>query len=187
MPPTRRDLTVAVLSVRSAPARVDAPSGVQTAAGRIRAGLRDAAAVLPDGPRGLLPGLVDGDVSGLDPQLAADFKTAGLSHLTAVSGTNVAIVTGAVLLLLRGLTVGPRTSAVGAGVALAGIRGAGPALAERAAGGGDGGDRAAGARVGSAAVGVAGARSGGARAGVRLPAAGAGSRASRCPCWRQPG
>jgi competence protein ComEC len=121
MPPTRRDLTVAVLSVRSAPVRVEPPSTMQTAAGRVRAGLRDAAAVLPDGPRGLLPGLVDGDVSGLDPQLAADFKTAGLSHLTAVSGTNVAIVTGAVLLLLRGLTVGPRTSAVGAGVALAGF------------------------------------------------------------------
>jgi competence protein ComEC len=121
MLPTHRDLTVAALSVRSAPARVEPPSAMQTAAGRVRAGLRDAAAVLPDGPRGLLPGLVDGDVSGLDPQLAADFKTAGLSHLTAVSGTNVAIVTGAALLLLRGLTVGPRTSAVGAGVALAGF------------------------------------------------------------------
>jgi competence protein ComEC len=121
LPPTHHDLTVAVLAVRSAPAGVDRPSAVQTAAGRLRAGLRDAAAVLPAGPRGLLPGLVDGDVSGLDPQLAADFKTAGLSHLTAVSGTNVAVVTGAVLLLLRGLTAGPRTSAVGAGVALAGF------------------------------------------------------------------
>ncbi len=120
-PPSRRDLTAAVLSVRSAPARVDPPSAVQTAAGTIRTGLREAAAVLPEGPRGLLPGLVDGDVSGLDPQLAADFKTAGLSHLTAVSGTNVAIVTGAVLLLLRALTVGPRTSAVAAGMTLAGF------------------------------------------------------------------
>jgi competence protein ComEC len=121
MPPARRDLTAAVVSVRSRPTRVEAPSAVQTAAGRVRAGLRDAAAVLPDGPRGLLPGLVDGDVSGLEPQLAGDFKTAGLSHLVAVSGTNVAIVIGAVLLLLRGLTVGPRMSAAGAGVALAGF------------------------------------------------------------------
>ena len=121
MPPSRRDLTVAVLSVRSAPVRVDPPSVVQAAAGRVRAGLRDAAAVLPAGPRGLLPGLVDGDVSGLDPQLAADFRTAGLSHLTAVSGTNVTIVTGAVLLLLRGLRVGRLLSTVGAGVALVGF------------------------------------------------------------------
>jgi competence protein ComEC len=121
VPPSRHDLTVAVLTVHSAPIRVDAPSAVQAAAGRVRAGLRDAASVLPEGSRGLLPGLVDGDVSGLDPQLAADFRTAGLSHLTAVSGTNVAIVTGAVLLLLRALTVGPRTSAVAAGLALAGF------------------------------------------------------------------
>ncbi|HEY6744480.1 MAG TPA: ComEC/Rec2 family competence protein [Mycobacteriales bacterium] len=120
-PPARDDLTVAVLTVRSPPTRIGPPSSVQTAAGRIRAGLRDAAAVLPDGPRGLLPGLVDGDVSGLDPALADDFRIAGLSHLTAVSGTNVAIVAGAVLLLLRGMTVGPRTSAVAAGIAIAGF------------------------------------------------------------------
>jgi len=120
-PPDRDDITVAVLSARSAPSQVGPPSRVQTAAGRIRAGLRDAAAVLPEGPRGLLPGLVDGDVSGLDPALADDFKTSGLSHLTAVSGTNVAIVAGAVLLLLRALTVGPRASAMLAGAAIAGF------------------------------------------------------------------
>jgi competence protein ComEC len=120
-PPDRHDLTVAVLAARSKPDRIGPPSRLQTAAGRIRAGLRDAAAVLPEGPRGLLPGLVDGDVSGLDPALAADFKTAGLSHLTAVSGTNVAIIAGAVLLLLRAMTVGPRTSALLAGAAIAGF------------------------------------------------------------------
>lgn len=120
-PPSRDDLTVAVLSARSAPTDVGPPSTAQTAAGRIRAGLRDAAAVLPEGPRGLLPGLVLGDTSGLDPGLAEDFKTAGLSHLTAVSGTNCTIVTGVVLLLLRLLTVGPRTSAFVAGLALVGF------------------------------------------------------------------
>jgi competence protein ComEC len=120
-PPTRDDLTVAVLSARSAPADVGPPSRAQTAAGRVRAGLRDAAAVLPEGPRGLLPGLVLGDTSGLDPALADDFKAAGLSHLTAVSGTNCTIVTGVVLLLLRLLTIGPRVSAALAGLALVGF------------------------------------------------------------------
>lgn len=120
-PPARSDLTVAVLSARSAPAQVGPPSSAQTAAGRIRAGLRDAAAVLPEGPRGLLPGLVLGDTSGLDPELAEDFRAAGLSHLTAVSGTNCTIVTGVVLLLLRLLTVGPRLSALVAGLALVGF------------------------------------------------------------------
>ena len=38
--------------------------------------------------------------------------------MTAVSGTNVAIVTGAILLLLRAMTVGPRVSALVAGTAM---------------------------------------------------------------------
>ncbi|CAA9245629.1 MAG: DNA internalization-related competence protein ComEC/Rec2 [uncultured Corynebacteriales bacterium] len=120
-PPSRDDLTLAVLSARSAPVTVGPPSTAHTAAGNIREGLRDAASVLPEGPRGLLPGLVVGDVSGMDPGLTDDFRTAGLSHLTAVSGTNVAIVTGAVLLLLRRVTAGPRLSAVLAALALAGF------------------------------------------------------------------
>jgi competence protein ComEC len=120
-PPLRRDLTVAVLSARSAPREIQAPPLQQSAAARIRAGLRDAAAVLPDGPRGLLPGLALGDTGGLDPVLAEDFRTAGLSHLTAVSGTNCTIVTGAILLLLRAATVGPRMSAAAAGLALVGF------------------------------------------------------------------
>lgn len=120
-PPLRDDLTVAVLSARAAPRDVGAPSTAQSAAGRIRSGLREASTVLPEGPRGLLPGLVLGDTSGLDPALAEDFRAAGLSHLTAVSGTNITIVTGAVLLLLRVATVGPRISAGAAGLALAGF------------------------------------------------------------------
>jgi competence protein ComEC len=120
-PPLSRDLTVAVLSVRVPPHQVAAPSPAQTSAGRIRSGLREAARVLSEPSRGLLPGLVLGDASGLDPGLAADFRTAGLSHLTAVSGTNCTIVTGAVLLLLRLATVGPLTSAAVSGLALAGF------------------------------------------------------------------
>src|SRR4249920_3689957 len=37
-------------------------------------------------PRGLLPGLVDGATSGLDPVLAQRFQVAGLTHLLAVTG-----------------------------------------------------------------------------------------------------
>ena len=120
-PPLRDDLTVAVLSARTPPLAVRPASAAHRAADRIRAGLREAALVLPPGPRGLLPGLVLGDTSGLDPALAEDFRTAGLTHLLAVSGTNCTIVTGAVLLLLRLGTVGPRTSAVLAGAALVGF------------------------------------------------------------------
>ncbi|HVQ91148.1 MAG TPA: DNA internalization-related competence protein ComEC/Rec2 [Mycobacteriales bacterium] len=120
-PPRRGDLTAAVLTIRGPPELRGGPSLPQRAAGHLRDGLREAAAVLPDGPRGLLPGLVVGDRSGLDPVLVESFKTTGLTHLVAVSGTNVAIVAGSVLLLLRAATAGPRTAAVGGGLALAGF------------------------------------------------------------------
>jgi len=117
-PPINGDLTVAVLQVRGPPRDIGPPPWWQDAAGAVRVGLRDASAVLPDGPAGLLPSLVVGDTSGLPTTVTDEFRTAGLSHLTAVSGTNVAIVCGAVLLLLRSVRVGPRASAVLAGVAL---------------------------------------------------------------------
>lgn len=87
----------AVMLVRGPPERIGTPSAVQRAAGTLRAGLREASDVLPEDQRGLLPGLVVGDVSHLDEEVRLDLATAGLGHLTAVSGTNLAIVAGAVL------------------------------------------------------------------------------------------
>ncbi|MEJ2890264.1 ComEC/Rec2 family competence protein [Actinomycetospora aeridis] len=121
-PPDRADLTVAVLQVRGPPRAVGPVPALQRVAGDLRGGLRDAArAVLAEDPAGLLPGLVVGDTSGVSPGLADDFRTAGLTHLTAVSGTNVAIVCGAVLLLARLGRLGPRTAALLAGLALVGF------------------------------------------------------------------
>ena len=120
-PAQRGDDVAAVLSGRGAPAVRSPPSRVQRAAGVLRAGLQEAVAPLPAAERGLLPGLVVGDTSRLDDELRDDFRTVGLSHLTAVSGTNVAIVTGAVLLLGRRLGVGVRGSPLLAVVALAGF------------------------------------------------------------------
>ncbi len=120
-PPERGDDVAAVLSGRGPPVVLSGPSGVQRAAGQLRAGLRRAVDPLPAGERGLLPGLVVGDTSRLDPSVREDFRTVGLTHLTAVSGTNVAIVVGAVLLLCRRLRVGLRISPVVAAVALAGF------------------------------------------------------------------
>ena len=120
-PPTRSDLTVAVLRVRGAPAEVTAPPWWQSAAGTLRDGLRAASGVLPERSAGLLPGLTVGDTRDQTPEVADDFRAAGLTHLTAVSGANLAVVAGAVLLLLRLLRAGPRVCAVGAGLALIGF------------------------------------------------------------------
>ena len=115
------DDVVAVLSGRGALEVLAGPSRVQQVAGRLRAGLRQAAAPLPERERGLLPGLVVGDVSRLSDDVRTDFRTVGLTHLTAVSGTNVAIVVGAVLLLCRRLGVRLRVAPVLAALALAGF------------------------------------------------------------------
>lgn len=60
-----------------------------------RAGFREAIAWLPGDGGALLAGLAIGDTSRTDDQLQEAMLDAGLSHLTAVSGANCAIVTGA--------------------------------------------------------------------------------------------
>ncbi|MFD4182496.1 ComEC/Rec2 family competence protein [Rhodococcus sp. NPDC058514] len=92
----------------------------QRAAGAVRDRFAAAAqSALPPDAAGLLPGLVVGDTSALPGGVRDDFTAAGLSHLTAVSGANISILIGAVLLLMRALALGPRTSAVVAALALA--------------------------------------------------------------------
>ncbi|MFE0150033.1 ComEC/Rec2 family competence protein [Nonomuraea sp. NPDC059007] len=95
------DLTAALLLVKGTPQPLGTPSWIQTAAGALRSGLRAAADPFPEDQRGLLPALVVGDTSRMDPQVTADFKEAGLTHLTAVSGANLAIIAGAALALSR--------------------------------------------------------------------------------------
>jgi competence protein ComEC len=106
------DLGGVTLFARAAPEPIGRPPWWQRAAGRVRSGLRVAADGLPDGPRGLLPGLVDGDTANLDPVLDERFRLAGLTHLVAVSGTNCSILLGAVLLALRRTRVRPWQRAV---------------------------------------------------------------------------
>ncbi|MCW2508850.1 MAG: hypothetical protein JWP68_1998 [Modestobacter sp.] len=116
------DDVLAVLSARSAPTPLGEPGSVQGAAAGLRAGLaRSAARMLPDRPAGLLPGLVVGDTGGMDPALTAEFRRAGLSHLTAVSGANVAIVVALVLWPLRARGTDRRGQAVVAALAIAGF------------------------------------------------------------------
>ena len=60
--------------------------------GAFRAGTRSAAEGLPDAVRGLVLGMVIGDVSAMPADLQADMKVTSLTHLTAVSGSHFAIV-----------------------------------------------------------------------------------------------
>ena len=111
----------AVLTLARAPARVGRPPPLQTAAGDLRAGLRRAADGLPPDERGLLPGLVLGDTSRLPARLRDDFRTAGLTPLVAVSGANLAIVSGFVLLVGRWSGLRGRALPVLAAASIAGF------------------------------------------------------------------
>jgi competence protein ComEC len=119
--PRGGDLRAAVIAVTGPLVLRGPPPWHQRAAGALRAGLRRACAPLPNKPGGLLPGLVVGDVSALAPDLQADFRATGMTHLTAVSGSNIAIVVGAVLMLARWARAGPRAAAALSAVALAGF------------------------------------------------------------------
>ncbi|RNM13844.1 ComEC/Rec2 family competence protein [Nocardioides pocheonensis] len=91
----------AVLIARGPPTVVASPGPLLAAVDHVRAGIRRAVAPQPPGPRALVPALVDGDDGGLADDLAADFRTAGLTHLLAVSGTNLTLIVGFLLVMAR--------------------------------------------------------------------------------------
>jgi competence protein ComEC len=86
------DDVVAALRPRGAPQSVGPPGLVARAAEHLRSGLREAAAPLPADARGLLPALVIGDTSRTPQDLTDAMLATGMTHLSAVSGSNVAIV-----------------------------------------------------------------------------------------------
>ena len=114
--PTRHDLTVATLNEIGEPT-LERAAPVHRAAQAVRD--RFAAAArrgLPAEQAAMLPALVLGDTSAVTTLVSQEFKTAGMTHLTAVSGANVTIVCGAVLFSAR--VIGPRAAVVLAAVAL---------------------------------------------------------------------
>ncbi|CAN5526753.1 ComEC/Rec2 family competence protein [soil metagenome] len=101
--------------------RAGEPPPLLAAADVVRRDFRDAASGLPGDGGDLLPGLAIGDTSSVSVTLNDAMKTASLSHLTAVSGANCAIVVG--LVLAAGAALGlPRVlRIVVAAVVLAGF------------------------------------------------------------------
>lgn len=82
-------------------AQVAAPDPPWQVVERVRQGLRDAVAGRSDEARALLPALVVGDVSAMPPELTEDFRAAGLTHLTAVSGANLTLLLAFLVTLAR--------------------------------------------------------------------------------------
>lgn len=83
------------------PVFVESAPRYQMLASQLRAGLHKSLRFSPDSAQGLVPGLALGDSSALQPELAEQMKAAGLTHLIAVSGTNVTLLIVVVLAVLR--------------------------------------------------------------------------------------
>ena len=87
------------------PVRIRGPDVWWRGAAAVRSSIRESVAGRPVAERALVPALVVGDDAGLPDGLEQDFRTTGLTHLTAVSGTNLTLVVGFLLLLARTLGV----------------------------------------------------------------------------------
>lgn len=95
------------------------PAAVQVWASGLRGGLRAVAAQLPGAGGELLPGLAVGDTSAVSVTLGTAMREASLSHLTAVSGANCAVIVGLVLMLGRLAALPRAVRLASAGMALA--------------------------------------------------------------------
>ena len=119
-PARTRDLA-GVISTRGPPEMVVGPGPMLVAADQLREAIRTAVSRQPPGPRALVPALVDGDVSGLPEATTSAFRTSGLTHLLAVSGTNLTLVVGFLLLIARWAGVRARGLLVVGGLGVAGF------------------------------------------------------------------
>src|SRR5712691_4392257 len=76
---------------------------------------------LPETSAALLAGLILGEKKGLPPESDEAFRRAGVYHILAVSGFNVALLASSVFFVLSALGISRRATAVTAGAALVGF------------------------------------------------------------------
>ena len=91
----------ATATPRGPPEVLARPGVAWRASDAVRASIRDSVVHRPASQRSLVPALVDGDDTGMPADLTQDFRTTGLTHLTAVSGTNLTLVVGFLLVVAR--------------------------------------------------------------------------------------
>ena len=91
------DDVVAILRASGPPLLTAEAPVIARGAAYVRSRFREATAHLPADAAGLVPALVIGETSATPSDLSAAMTATGMSHLSAVSGSNVAIVLAAAL------------------------------------------------------------------------------------------
>lgn len=114
-PARQGDRAVVVVHARDVVV-LDPPRGILDVAAELRNGLQEVTAGLPQPASGLVAGLSVGDTSAVTDELDAAMKTSSLSHLTAVSGANCALVVG-IAFAVAAACGAPRAIRVVAGLA----------------------------------------------------------------------
>ena len=113
------ELIPVTLSATRAPENLGEPEGLWRITSWLRESFHALCADLPWDAGKILPGMVMGDVSMQDSTLRNQFTVTGLSHLSAVSGSNVAVITGTALLIATACRAGYRSRLVVAALFLA--------------------------------------------------------------------
>ncbi|MBK7722999.1 MAG: ComEC/Rec2 family competence protein [Austwickia sp.] len=109
---------VARVAARGPPERLAHGPALVVGAERVREGLRASVVELPADAAGLVPALVIGDRSLTPAELTDAMRATGMTHLSAVSGTNVSIVLALALHLAGAVRLPRRARPVWAGVVL---------------------------------------------------------------------
>ncbi len=115
------DRTAYLMFAKGRTQTIDQPPWFLNWSNDLRAGFRAAAAKLPGDGGALLPGLAIGDTRAVSTTLDDAMKATSLSHLTAVSGANCAVVVGLIMLLGGALGVSRGVRIAMALVVLAGF------------------------------------------------------------------
>lgn len=111
---------IGVVRIDTAPEITREPGWIDRITNRMRDALLTAVGEIQPAAGGIIAGLAIGDETRLPEQTRIDMREAGLAHLMAVSGGNVAIVVGAVFLLAGLVRVGVRVRVALALAVLAG-------------------------------------------------------------------
>ncbi len=94
-----------IVRARTLSGQKSPPGAIDAFVNFMRAGLRDSTVLSPPLQAALVPSLVVGDTAGITDEMDEQFKATSLSHLMAVSGSNLSLMLVVLLALARAVGI----------------------------------------------------------------------------------